>query len=66
MHEVDKAEACTLRRRNEAAKYLSEVWRIPTSPNYLAKLATVGGGPCFRKAGNDGPLGRPRLVQPRE
>ncbi len=38
-------------RRKEAARYLTEVWGIPTSPNTLAKLAVTGGGPSYRKAG---------------
>ena len=35
-------------RRREAAKYL-EVRGIPISANTLAKKATIGGGPKFRK-----------------
>jgi len=38
-------------RRNEAAAYVRETSGIPCSPNWLAKLAVVGGGPIFRKAG---------------
>jgi hypothetical protein len=38
-------------RRKEAARYLTEVWGIPTSPKTLAKLAVTGGGPQYRKAG---------------
>jgi hypothetical protein len=38
-------------RRKEAARYLTDVWGIPTSPKTLAKLAVTGGGPLFRKAG---------------
>jgi hypothetical protein len=37
--------------RAEAARYLSENWRIPTSVALLAKLAVNGGGPEYRKAG---------------
>jgi len=40
-----------LLRRIEASRYLNEIWRIPHSPATLAKLAVVGGGPEFRKAG---------------
>jgi hypothetical protein len=40
-----------LLRRVEASHYLNEIWRIPHSPATLAKLAVVGGGPEFRKAG---------------
>jgi hypothetical protein len=37
--------------RAEAAQYLSDVKRIPTSVAQLAKLAVTGGGPEYRKAG---------------
>jgi hypothetical protein len=40
-----------LKRRVEAAKYVEETFGIPCSPKTLAKLAVVGGGPAFRKAG---------------
>jgi hypothetical protein len=36
--------------RAEAARYLTDHW-FPCSPKTLAKLAVVGGGPAFRKAG---------------
>ena len=39
------------RRRAEAARYVRETWGLPCSPSWLAKLAVVGGGPIFRKAG---------------
>jgi hypothetical protein len=38
-------------RRKEAARYLTDAWGIPMSPKTLAKLAVIGGGPLFRKAG---------------
>jgi hypothetical protein len=38
-------------RRKQAADHISRVWGIPISPRTLAKLAVVGGGPMFRKAG---------------
>jgi hypothetical protein len=38
-------------RRKQAAEYISRIWGIPTSPRTLAKLAVIGGGPPFRKAG---------------
>ena len=38
-------------RRQEAAQYVREVWGLPCQPSWLAKLAVVGGGPPFRKAG---------------
>lgn len=36
--------------RREASQYLLEQYGIRRSPNTLAKLACVGGGPVFRKA----------------
>jgi hypothetical protein len=39
------------RRRRAAAHYIQETHGIPCSPNTLAKLACVGGGPAFYKAG---------------
>jgi hypothetical protein len=39
------------RRRAEAARYVREIWGLPCSPSWLAKLAVIGGGPTFRKAG---------------
>lgn len=38
-------------RRNEAANFVREKWAMPCSPKWLAKLAVVGGGPIYRKAG---------------
>lgn len=38
-------------RRNDAASYLTETYGFPCSRAWLAKLASVGGGPVFRKAG---------------
>ena len=37
--------------RKEASEYLLEQHGIRRSPGTLAKLASVGGGPAFRKAG---------------
>jgi hypothetical protein len=42
---------CRLLRRAEAALYVKDSWGIPLSYRTLAKLAVVGGGPEFRKAG---------------
>jgi hypothetical protein len=39
--------------RKVASEYLFSTWGIKRSPNYLAKLAVIGGGPSFRKAGRD-------------
>ena len=38
-------------RRAAAAKYVKEYWGLPCSAKWLAKLAVVGGGPTYRKAG---------------
>ena len=38
-------------RRKDAALYIQNRWGQPCSPKWLAKLAVVGGGPVFRKAG---------------
>lgn len=40
----------TILRRDEAAAYVRDQYRLPCSEKYLAKLAVVGGGPLFRKA----------------
>jgi hypothetical protein len=37
--------------RTAAARYVRDTWGTPCSPRWLAKLAVVGGGPPFRKAG---------------
>ncbi len=39
------------RRRVDAATYVREKYGLPCSPAWLAKLAVVGGGPIFQKAG---------------
>jgi hypothetical protein len=38
-------------RRTDAARHIRETWGLPCLPKWLAKLAVVGGGPVFRKAG---------------
>ena len=38
-------------RRKAAAEYLRVHWGLPRTANTLAKLAVIGGGPIFRKAG---------------
>lgn len=40
-----------LKRRTEAAAYVTETFGIPCSPKTLAKIAVTGGGPAFRKVG---------------
>jgi hypothetical protein len=40
-----------LLRRKAASKYLDETHSIQRAPGTLAKLATIGGGPLFRRAG---------------
>ena len=38
-------------RRSDAATYITERYGFPCSRQWLAKLAVIGGGPVFRKAG---------------
>src|SRR5438094_212039 len=38
-------------RRSDAAAYITERYGFPCSRQWLAKLAVIGGGPVFRKAG---------------
>jgi hypothetical protein len=38
-------------RRAEAAIYVTDRFGFPCSRQWLAKLAVIGGGPVFRKAG---------------
>jgi hypothetical protein len=38
--------------RPEAAKYLTEVWGLPTTKGTLQKKATTGGGPEYELYGN--------------
>jgi hypothetical protein len=38
-------------RRDKAAQHVRDTWGLPCSPRWLAKLAVMGGGPIFRKAG---------------
>jgi hypothetical protein len=37
--------------RLHAARHVRETWGLPCSPKWLAKLAVIGGGPIYRKAG---------------
>ena len=41
-----------LKRRAAASAYLRDKWGVERAPGTLAKLAVVGGGPRFRKAGH--------------
>ena len=38
-------------RRGCASRYLLDTWGISQAPATLAKLAVIGGGPRFHKAG---------------
>lgn len=51
-----------LLRRDEAAAYVVDTFGIPCSPKTLAKLAVIGGGPAFRKAGRT-PLYAPTALR---
>jgi hypothetical protein len=46
-------------RRAEAARYIQDTYGFPCSRQWLAKLAVVGGGPIYRKAGRT-PIYSPR------
>ena len=49
---LDSAGADRLMRRKEAAKYITDTYGFPCSPNTLAKLACISSdGPRFRMAG---------------
>jgi hypothetical protein len=37
-------------RRDQAAEYIRINYNFPCTRSWLAKLATIGGGPAFRKA----------------
>jgi hypothetical protein len=41
----------TYLHRLDAARHVRETWGLPCSPKWLAKLAVIGGGPIYRKAG---------------
>jgi hypothetical protein len=49
--EATSTETGRKRRRDDAAAYIFERHGIPCSPKTLAKLACIGGGPAFYKAG---------------
>lgn len=49
--EIPQKPAAPLLRRNEAAAYVARTYGIPCATRTLARLAVVGGGPAFRKAG---------------
>ena len=38
-------------RRSAASEYLDAAWGVHRAPSTLAKLAVIGGGPIFRRAG---------------
>jgi hypothetical protein len=39
-------------RRSDAATYITQRYGFPCSRQWLAKLAVIGGGPLFRRAGH--------------
>lgn len=49
-------------RRDKAAQHVRDTWGLPCSTRWLAKLAVVGGGPIYRKAGRT-PIYAPRSNQ---
>ena len=46
-----KAPEHRLLRRREAALYIRETWGLPCAEKTISKLAVVGGGPAFFRAG---------------
>src|ERR1700722_4936464 len=46
-----RPDAARYLRRMDAARYIESSYGFPCSPRWLAKLAVIGGGPVFRKAG---------------
>lgn len=38
-------------RRDEAAAYIRDTYNLPCAKTYLDVLASVGGGPAFRRIG---------------
>lgn len=49
--DTQQAEAVHFLRRADAASYIQSVYGFPCSRQWLAKLAVIGGGPVYRKAG---------------
>ena len=50
-----------LLRRADAARYLREKFSFPCSTQWLAKLAVIGGGPPYYKAGRNPVYTTPHL-----
>jgi hypothetical protein len=50
VQEVNKAKPNVLLRRDQAAEYIRTTYGFPCTRSWLAKLASLGGGPAFRKA----------------
>jgi hypothetical protein len=48
---LDSQAAIASEQTTDAARYVSETYGFPCSRQWLAKLAVIGGGPLFRKAG---------------
>ena len=51
MTSTDTSPSKRFLRRAEAATHVTNRYGFPCSRQWLAKLAVVGGGPVFRKAG---------------
>jgi hypothetical protein len=51
MSDISQAAERQFLRRADAATYVNERYGFPCSRQWLAKLAVIGGGPLFRKAG---------------
>jgi hypothetical protein len=50
-HDLPDGHGKRFLRRSEAAEYVANHYGFPCSRQWLAKLAVIGGGPVFRKAG---------------
>jgi hypothetical protein len=50
-HSTDERPPARFFRRALAAAYVETTYGFPCSRQWLAKLAVIGGGPAFRKAG---------------
>jgi hypothetical protein len=51
VRDTTQAPTAFFLRREEAARYVKERWGVPCARATLAKLAVIGGGPLYRKAG---------------
>lgn len=50
-NDTPQTEGIRFLRRADAAVYIQSSYGFPCSRQWLAKLAVIGGGPVYRKAG---------------